>query len=59
MEGLGLGKDLGWDDIVIFGSTEFEVLVGHPCGPEDHLEKIGKIRRERGRMEPLRDTNVE
>lgn len=27
-------KDRAGDDIVISGSTEFEVLVGHPCcGP--------------------------
>ena len=26
-------KDWAGDDIVISGSTEFEVLVGHPCGP--------------------------
>lgn len=28
-----LWEDRGGDDIVISGSTEFEVLVGHPCGP--------------------------
>ena len=26
-------EDQDGDNIVISGSTEFEVLVGHPCGP--------------------------
>lgn len=46
-------KDRAGDDIVISGSTEFEVLVVIHVDPEDHLEKIGKIRKGKGqRMEP-------